>query len=51
MTEKYIYCPWCRRLTVHTRNRGAKQDAIGWFCEVCNPPLSDFGGESNGESE
>jgi ribosomal protein L37AE/L43A len=37
--EKYIYCPTCKTLTIHTRTTG---EMIGWLCEACNPPLEDF---------
>lgn len=46
--EKYIYCPSCATLSIHNRVTG---DAVGWLCQECNPPLEDFGGESDGESE
>jgi ribosomal protein L37AE/L43A len=39
MTEKYIYCPACRTLEIHTRATG---EMVGWLCQTCNPPLGDF---------
>jgi ribosomal protein L37AE/L43A len=39
MTEKYIYCPSCKTLTIHNRLTG---DLKGWLCQECNPPLEDF---------
>ena len=46
MTEKYIYCPSCRTLTIHKRitkpASGVEGGYIGWICEQCNPPLEDF---------
>ena len=35
---KYIYCPSCRKLTIHERN--VKLQA--WICERCNPKLEEF---------
>ena len=46
MTEKYIYCPSCRTLTIHRRTivrmTNGDETAKGWLCESCNPPLEDW---------
>tara|TARA_R100000700_G_C3172209_1_gene146763 strand:+ start:960 stop:1127 length:168 start_codon:yes stop_codon:yes gene_type:complete len=46
MTEKYIYCPTCRSLTIHARCTGKR---IGWLCEDCNPSLYRFEEEEGSE--
>jgi ribosomal protein L37AE/L43A len=37
--EKWIYCPDCRRLSIHQRMTG---EAKGWLCTGCTPPLEDY---------
>ncbi len=45
MSEKYIHCPACNRLTMHRRIRYeliTRPEAKVWCCNACNPPLEDY---------